>query len=288
MTNLLTFAQQYNNADATLPERLALGEIEKVNIIKDKRTVKFTVRFTEFIDASELSTFEDILKNTKLNLERAEIIPSFPESSFSQERFPFISKELIKRIPSVSAIVDGATATYSDNILKIEIFHGGEMMLHSLGADLEIKRIISSYFGVTCNVEFTGVTEVTTEDEAFKESMKKHEETMKRKALEDFMEAELNYVSPEAKVPQTMEVREGAHLYPALYPGSQKPLWGRVFKSKTQPINTLSYDSGKVTVWGDIFNMETKVTKSGDKNIISLYITDYTSSVTLKIFAPIA
>lgn len=288
MTSLLEFLEQYKNAEEALPERLSLGEIEKVNINKAKRTVIFTVRFTEFIDSAELNSFEDLLANSKLNLEKAEIIPRFPESAFSHERFPFIYRELIKRIPSVSAIMEGATATFSNNILRVEIFHGGEMMLHSLGADLEIKRIISLCFGVACDVEFTGVTEVTSEDEAFKESMQKHEESMKRKALEDFLEAENNYVSPEAKVPQTMEIREGAHLYPALYPGSQKPLWGRIIKSKTQPIKSLSYDSGKVTVWGDIFNMETKVTKSGDKNIISLYITDYTSSVTLKIFAPIA
>ncbi len=286
--NLLEFAEQYNSNENVLPERLSLGDIQKVNINKDERTVIFTVRFSEFIESSELKSFENILANTKLNLLKAVITPSFPQKNFGEERFSFICEELKKRIPSVSAIIDGAAASFSDDTLLVELFHGGEKMLHSLGADLEIQRLISSCFGVNCIVKFTGVTEVTTDDEAFLESMKKHEESMKRKALEEFMDSESDYTPVKTQVPQSMEIREGAHLYPALYPGSQKPLWGRIIKSKTQPIKTLSYDSGKVTVWGDIFNMETKVTKSGDKNIISLFITDYTSSVTLKIFAPIA
>lgn len=50
------------------------------------------------------------------------------------------------------------------------------------------------------------------------------------------------------------------------------------------PISSISGDSGRIVVWGDVFDIEKKVTKSGDKNIFTIDITDYTGSTTAKVF----
>ena len=81
-----------------------------------------------------------------------------------------------------------------------------------------------------------------------------------------------------------VEIRSGKYASPQLIPSSVRPLYGRVTKGKMTPIRDITYDTGRATVWGDVFAAETKVTKSGDKNIINFDITDYTGSITVKVF----
>ena len=281
------FLDKYVTAEVKLSDALLSGEIRKVNINKEKRTVTFTVRFSEFIETKEIRKCEKLLRDSELDLSSVKISPRFPAESFTSESFNMVVEELKCRIPASSAILEGANATITSEKLVVEIFHGGEIMLHSLKADTEIRSIISEMFSLNLSVEFSGVTALSADDDAYQENIRNYEESVKRKALEEFMEEESNYSSA-PEISRDVEVREGNFLYPSIYPGSSKPLWGRVFKTKTQPINTLSFDSGRVCVWGDIFSLETKTTKSGDKNIITIYITDYTSSVIVKVFAPIA
>ena len=81
-----------------------------------------------------------------------------------------------------------------------------------------------------------------------------------------------------------IEVRKGKNLYPQIINSTLRPLYGKVSKGKMIPVGDIAYDTGRATVWGDVFATETKVTRSGDKNIINYDITDYTGSVTVKVF----
>lgn len=277
----------YNLPDTLLSEVSGKGIVEKVNINKEKRTVEFTVRFSDVIDRNELYKVEEALMNSSLNLNKAQIRPIYHNVEFKVEYYQNLLCELKRRIPSLNGVVADSVVHINGDTLIVELFHGGKSALSSLGFDRELKKIIFDEFSRSFSVEFTGVTEITAEDDAYIENIKHYEETLRREELQSFSD-EGKTELPDDLPPQTIEVRKDKLLYPCVYPGSAKPLWGRVIKSKTQSVNTLTFDSGKVTVWGDIFSMETKVTKSGDKNIISVYITDYTGSVMLKVFAPIA
>ena len=62
---------------------------------------------------------------------------------------------------------------------------------------------------------------------------------------------------------------------------------GKTIKGDITPIRSINEDSGKVLIWGDIFKKDERVTRDGDKKIISYCITDYTSSTMIKAFSPI-
>ena len=76
-------------------------------------------------------------------------------------------------------------------------------------------------------------------------------------------------------VQKEIEIRQGDFLYPQIIKSSIRPFYGRMIKGKIIPLNTVEYDSGRVTVWGDIFDIEKKVTKSGDKNIFTIDTEDW-------------
>ena len=53
-------------------------------------------------------------------------------------------------------------------------------------------------------------------------------------------------------------------------------------------IIALAMDSGSAVVWGDVFAVDSRITRDNNHFIMSISITDYTGSVNLKIFDEIA
>lgn len=284
--NTLNIFKDYLGDTFELSKAMLDGEIIKIDIDKDKRTVNATVRFDDIIGKDELFKAESVIADSELKLNSFVISPQYPKEKFSVEYYGDIIKELQRRIPSLNGSLSGSVMTYKDNTVTIELMHGGKSVLTALGFERELQSIIMSEFSLSVKVEMVGVTQLGQNDDAYIETINHYEETLKRKELEEF-DSTAGYDLKEASEPKDIEIRCGKSLYPMLYPGSQRPLWGRIIKGKPVDIRSLDYDTGKVVVWGDIFKSETKVTKSGDKNIITYYVTDYTGSVILKVFAPI-
>ncbi len=277
----------YGIDSAFLTEKAGEGVVEKVNMNKEKRTVSLTVRFGDIIDRDLLFNIESALASSTLKLNEVKVYPVFDNIEFKAEYYQNVVKELGRRFPSINSVVADSEIQINGDTITVELFHGGKSALEFFGFDRALSNLIRDEFNQAYTVNYLGVTEVDTDSEAYLENIKHYEETVKRRELEAYADTEKVVIDPNLP-PREIEVRKDKLLYPCVYPNSAKPLWGRIIKSKTQAINTLTFDSGKVTVWGDIFSLETKVTKSGDKNIISIYITDYTGSVLLKVFAPIA
>ena len=66
-------------------------------------------------------------------------------------------------------------------------------------------------------------------------------------------------------------------------PKAENAIYGRNISIEATSINEINERSGYVAVLGDVFKVETMETKTG-KIILTFYITDYTSSITVKCF----
>lgn len=60
-------------------------------------------------------------------------------------------------------------------------------------------------------------------------------------------------------------------------------IMGKAFNDPPIDINEITQDSGRVTIQGSIFSVESKTLNNG-KTIITFHITDYTNSITVKLF----
>ena len=69
-----------------------------------------------------------------------------------------------------------------------------------------------------------------------------------------------------------------------IYIDTAKTVFGKAIREKPMPIADLMFDTGVATVWGDVINFELNDTKRGVYKILTFDITDYTSSVTVKVF----
>ena len=259
----------------------------KLCVNKDARTLELTLIFDKLVSREDLFSAEKALVSA-LKLRAAKIYPMFPESSFNVEYYPQLVQELRRLMPSLNGTLTDSVLTVKGNVYDIELFHGGEKLLIGMGFVENFKNLLANEFSIhDIEVTFSGVGEIHVDDEAYIQQQNHVEETLRREQLMRAMEEDAASPFKGEKGDSVIEIREKENLLPQIFMPSVKSLWGNVIKGKPSPISSLSFDSGKVVVWGDVFEMETKVTKSGDKNIIQMYITDYSGSTIIKIFAPI-
>lgn len=278
-------------------ERIARGEITGVKINKSKRTLNLYVSFSQYIERKAIFNAEEKIKKTGLNLIGANINPRFINDNFKAEYFPDMVEALKRHIPRINGTFANAEAECDDErkVITIELKHGGKALLDSCNFDREFSNLVQAEFSQHFDIEYKGVLEMDAENEVYIQEQQHAQETIKReaetKAAQFYIEEEENRnkvhekkVKEKAVENPAIEIREGDDLTPGIVTSTIRPLYGRVMKGKIVPIRTLAADTGRTVVWGDVFGFEKKTTKSGDKNIIIINITDYTGSTTVKVF----
>ncbi len=287
----MTIKELLAGYDGELSPELALGEIETAKINSAKRIMRARVRFDRIIPRQSLFELENAIKQLPLELNGAYISPIFPKGSFTPEYYPELVKELKRRNTSLNGSLDDSSVRIgSENELTVELKHGGAAILKAKGFDKNLRQIIFDEFSQSFSVSFDGVLTIEADSEQYIQNQNIIEEKNRREELLAFDEREEELKKSardkrEREVVKTVEVRAGEYYYPAVIPGSARPLYGSTFSTKKlTPISEIAADSGRVVIWGDVFENDCRTTKDGRKSIISIKITDYTGSMIIKVF----
>lgn len=273
-----------------LPQQASKGELTQLDINKQSRLIILSVNFSELIGRDLL--FEAEKSITKVLAYHVVIKPHFPTELFSADYFPQLYTAVRRDIPSINGTLNNAEVKFENNTLTINLLNGGKTLLDSKGFDKALVKQIYEEFNLHISVIYTGTFEVEENNEEYKAAIQNAQEKINRenlqKAAEFYQEeAETAKQREEIHAENTtaeIEIREGKFSTPQIVQSSIRPLYGRSIRGKMIPISSISGDSGRIVVWGDVFDIEKKVTKSGDKNIFTIDITDYTGSTTAKIF----
>lgn len=273
-----------------LPQQISQGELTQLNINKQARLITLAVKFNGLVERNTLFDTEKLI--TKTLAYHTVIKPHFPTELFSADYFPQLYAAVRRDIPSINGTLNNAEVRFENNTLTINLLNGGKTLLDSKGFDKALIKLISEEFNLYISVNYTGTFEVEENSEEYKAAIQDAQEKINRenlqKAAEFYQEeAETAEKREEKHAENTtveIEVREGKFATPQIIQSSIRPLYGRSIRGKMIPISSISGDSGRIVVWGDVFDIEKKVTKSGDKNIFTIDITDYTGSTTAKVF----
>lgn len=273
-----------------LPQQTSQGELTQLNINKQARLITLAVKFNGLVERNTLFDTEKLI--TKTLAYHTVIKPHFPTELFSADYFPQLYAAVRRDIPSINGTLNNAEVKFENNTLTINLLNGGKTLLDSKGFDKALIKLISEEFNLYISVNYTGTFEVEENSEEYKAAIQDAQEKINRenlqKAAEFYQEeAETAEKREEKHAENTtveIEVREGKFATPQIIQSSIRPLYGRSIRGKMIPISSISGDSGRIVVWGDVFDIEKKVTKSGDKNIFTIDITDYTGSTTAKVF----
>lgn len=273
-----------------LPQQISQGELTQLNINKQARLITLAVKFNGLVERNTLFNTEKLI--TKTLAHHTVIKPHFPTELFSADYFPQLYAAVRRDIPSINGTLNNAEVRFENNTLTINLLNGGKTLLDSKGFDKALIKLVSEEFNLYISINYTGTFEVEENSEEYKAAIQDAQEKINRenlqKAAEFYQEevetAEKREEKHAENTTAEIEVREGKFATPQIIQSSIRPLYGRSIRGKMIPISSISGDSGRIVVWGDVFDIEKKVTKSGDKNIFTIDITDYTGSTTAKVF----
>mgnify|MGYP002574726623 FL=1 len=273
-----------------LLQQISQGELTQLNINKQARLITLAVKFNGLVERNTLFDTEKLIAKTLAY--HTVIKPHFPTELFSADYFPQLYAAVRRDIPSINGTLNNAEVRFENNTLTINLLNGGKTLLDSKGFDKALIKLVSEEFNLYISVNYTGTFEVEENSEEYKAAIQDAQEKINRenlqKAAEFYQEEVETAEKREEKHAENttveIEVREGKFATPQIIQSSIRPLYGRSIRGKMIPISSISGDSGRIVVWGDVFDIEKKVTKSGDKNIFTIDITDYTGSTTAKVF----
>lgn len=266
-----------------LPPAMCGGTVSSLQIDTKQRILTAEVAFPSLVERRMLYDVEKRFSACKeLMLAKASIQPRYQPNQFSLDYYPNLILELKRREACVNGTLTDSTARQENSTLIISLTHGGKDLLVSRKIDRLLSKLIHEEFGVNLQVEFDGVVSIDSDDPVYIEKQKKQQETVRRAAVvaqvEEY-ETNLNH----KKVPKTVSVRKGETLMPSFIPESIRELYGHATKAKPIPISKVTPDIGNATIWGEIFSIDQKTTRDQQRKIYSINITDYTSSITLKV-----
>ncbi|MGN0521890.1 MAG: PolC-type DNA polymerase III [Eubacterium sp.] len=240
-------------------------EITSFSVSREKRTLCIGLNIDVLVSCSVLEKCEKSISSS-MKLNRVIINPAFPKSEFSVFNIQKILSYVKKDNPAANGFFDDADAELEDGILTICLKKGGKDILEAKKIDKAVSDCIYRLFGIDIDISFMEVQAFDIEQAVKEVVEQKHREEEIRKE-----EEEKNVV------------HERWDELP-IYKDTVKKIYGRNLREKPKPINEITADDGYITVWGDVLKTEVRDTKRGNSKIFNFDITDYTSSMTVKMF----
>ncbi|MDD6175320.1 MAG: PolC-type DNA polymerase III [Firmicutes bacterium] len=261
------------------------GEILNMNIDYGSRSLSVEIAFDAPVEPKGLYALQTMLEASRLGLRKVRVLPRYPEEAFCAECFPELVQELAERHVSVNGTLKDAAARLEDGKLIITLRHGGYSVISARGFGKELEKLIRERYGRTVPVEFDGVLYMEANDPQYIAQQEKSAEEHKRetaaKAVEQHhAEQKQSAAVKRVDVPE-IEIRpEG--FKPQIVMSTAEPIIGKLIHAQPKAIDDLSDEDTQVTVWGDVLSCEMKDTRDGKRVIVTITITDYTNSVSLK------
>lgn len=233
----------------------------------DDKTFTATIRPEKLIGKSELNNIQTVLGKC-LALKSFKIAVKYTPDMFCVEYFDEIIYALKDKITIINGYFTDSVVTYKDKVLSIELKHGGGLLLEKANVTMHIRQFINQEFSFSPEVILCGILEAdatikfhTTEYSPTKPAVSK----VNRKSTSGTASIRTNF----------------SHL-PFECEGGEI-VSGKKIAEKPTPLAEITAESGKVVVCGEVFSKETRYTRDGTKLILSIDITDYTGSNSLKI-----
>lgn len=241
------------------------GEIVRFAVKREDRELIVVLHLNELVEYSVFRSAEESIKN-KMNLKKVTITPRYISDLFDTSYIGSILEYVKRKNTAVNGFFDGADTDFDGKNLKFSLKKGGSELLKTKKADSDIEKAIFEMFGFEVNVTFEE-TETFDIQQAVKEAVREKLEKEK-----------------EQKEEKIKNVKHTLLGDLPIYIDTAKVIFGRQIRETPKPINEIKTDDGIVTVWGDVLKSEARDTRRGDSKIFSFDISDYTSSITIKMF----
>ncbi|MBS6184292.1 MAG: PolC-type DNA polymerase III, partial [Clostridium celatum] len=245
-------------------EKLAHEEEELIKkIICKTLMIRITVEIVFYRDASDI-TLDEVIQNHWIEC----------------------ISETIKKTPLCKSLLLNCRKEVNEN--KVSVFNGYDKLTEHLkgkGGEKNLEDTVKAMFGISCRFEikYDPAMEVVIDYAAREKEEKELLNKAMQARVQEMSKASTASNKPVEKKPVEKKPYEKKENSYKREPKAENAIYGRNISIEATSINEINERSGYVAVLGDVFKVETMETKTG-KIILTFYITDYTSSITVKCF----
>lgn len=241
------------------------GDITSFTVSRQDRELAVGLNLESFIDYSIIENSQNQIARA-MELKKVHINPHFLKSEFSLDNIERILEYVRHESPAANGFFDGCEAELEDRTLTLCLKKGGKNVLESQKVDRAIANKIYELFDLDFVVIFLEVQAFDIEKAVQKAVEERRAEEQHKKEEE---EKNVNH-----------------ELWDELpvFKDTLKKIYGKAIYEKPKNIADVSTEDGYITVWGDVLKTEVRETKRGTSKIFDFDISDYTSSITVKMF----
>ncbi len=284
--NLRSFLREYA---AKLPESVLDGRIRAVLANQGRNKLFIEAEFDAPVPSADLFAAETELTE-RLKLAGLRILCRYPAACFSVDVLPDLFMVLRREIPMMNGFLDGAKLDLNDNVLSIELQHGGVDILEDTKFRDTLASAVRKIFSVTISVEFVGKHLRVTEEE---------QKQMQQEVLSGMPPERRLPPTPTAPppppsfTPLSVVEPDAAPIQPDRPDkDSLNTLYGRTVKEKPVTISSIIAQIGsgmdgkapKFAITCEVFAKPESRTLKNGKTLVTFPVTDYTGSLLVKMF----
>ncbi|HEX9061888.1 MAG TPA: exonuclease domain-containing protein, partial [Clostridia bacterium] len=249
------------------------AKVKKVNIFSKSKRLDVCICSDTLIPASCIFGLENSLKEW-LKLDLVTISPDFqagmPAEEIVKKYWDSILLYVNRKLALSRGIMSGSIGRILDGKLIVQLSSKGSEILKSQNCDRIIEDMLSGWFGLTLRVDFK---DAAADEAAMEEYL----------TFKEFEQSKVVNVTLTAAASAPTAAENGSKKQKPQNIGPGCIIHGKNFNEPLLNMSEVTQDSGRVAVWGDIFKVEFRELRSG-KYICVFDATDYTSSLTLKLF----
>jgi len=241
------------------------GDITSFTVSRQDRELAVGLNLESFVDYGIVENSQNQIARA-MELKKVHINPRFPKSEFSLDNIERILEYVRHESPAANGFFDGCEAELEDRTLTLCLKKGGKDVLESQKVDRAIANKIYELFDLDFVVIFLEVQAFDIEKAVQKAVEERRAEEQHKKEEE---EKNVNH-----------------ELWDELpvFKDTLKKIYGKAIHEKPKNIADVSTEDGYITVWGDVLKTEVRETRRGTSKIFDFDISDYTSSITVKMF----
>ncbi|MCC5909839.1 MAG: PolC-type DNA polymerase III [Clostridiaceae bacterium] len=252
--------------------------VEGLKFYKKSKKLTINLKATNVIHQEELYHLTHQLKDKVSNLKNVEVNINYNLTYDSLEELVKLNWENIffmlkKEVPSVKAVADKITWKVNNNQLTIEVT---EPFVTEKIKERHVDKSIKYYFEKYFNVKLKCI--IASNNREFDFSTY---ETLKEQENVVFLD-QIKRETAELEKVQLKTKGKSTGSSPSKNSKSVVIL-GKNFNGEVMRLEDLKEDSERVIIEGEVFHIEDRELRSG-KTLIIMNITDYTNSITVKVF----
>ena len=278
----------------TIAPVLSESMIKDIRLDLEARAMSVSVCPDGYADAAVFSEAEMKLQGV-LHLQTASVTPVYAPEQLSADAFPMIVSFARVKNAAINGTFDGAVCELDGNTMTVKLAHGGKNILTATNAERHIAQVVETLFSRHVEVVIQGDATANEQDEWYIEMQKRADDEIARAraAAAVRLQAVAEEQQKKKGDGKTPEIPAPAKPFDATVPPANglpvyletaRPLLGTPSREQPTPINTLEPDGSAVTVWGEIFSIDSRDNRDGTKCRYTIDITDRTDSVTLSLW----